>query len=313
METTLIVMAAGIGSRFGTGIKQLAEINRHTDGTRGEIIIDYSVYDAAEAGFDHIVFIIRRDIDAEFREVIGDRITQALAERGVTVDYVYQELTDIPAPFKVPEGRTKPWGTGQAVLACKDLVKTPFVIINADDYYGKTAFAELHDWLLKNRNEPGRFTMAMAGFVLKNTVSPHGTVTRGICVADGGRMLTNVLETTGIAVQDGRVLSDRPEREISPDCWASMNMWAAYPEFLDHLDAGFRTFLGNTSGDPMKREYLIPMIVDGLLEEGRASVEILPTPDKWIGVTYKEDLEPAREDFREMVEAGVYPERLWER
>ena len=223
MKTTLIIMAAGIGSRFGTGIKQLAKMSDN-----GEIIMDYSIYDAKEAGFDKVVFVIRKDIEEEFKAVIGNRIGSQ-----IEVEYVYQELTDLPEGFTVPEGRKKPWGTGQAVLACKDVVEEPFVIINADDYYGKEAFVKLHDFLVNGKQEGEVLNMAMAGFVLKNTVSENGAVTRGICTVDGDDMLTDVLETSGIAIEaDGTVVCDREEVKswITPDVHVSMNMWAAYPE-----------------------------------------------------------------------------------
>ena len=236
MKTTLIIMAAGIGSRFGTGIKQLAKMSDN-----GEIIMDYSIYDAKEAGFDKVVFVIRKDIEEEFKAVIGNRIGSQ-----IEVEYVYQELTDLPEGFTVPEGRKKPWGTGQAVLACKDVVEEPFVIINADDYYGKEAFVKLHDFLVNGKQEGEVLNMAMAGFVLKNTVSENGAVTRGICTVDDDDMLTDVLETSGIAIEaDGTVVCDREEVKswITPDVHVSMNMWAAYPEFLDKLESGFAEFL----------------------------------------------------------------------
>lgn len=309
MNTTLIIMAAGIGSRFGTGIKQLAAMN-----AAGEIIMDYSVYDAVEAGFNHVVFIIRHEIEAEFKEVIGNRIEEALKKRNVTVDYTYQELTDLPESYTVPAGRTKPWGTGQAVLTCRGVVDTPFVIINADDYYGKEAFVKLHDFLVKNKNAADSCTMAMAGFVLKNTVSSHGTVTRGVCRCDAQNMLTQVIETTGIAVRDGSVQCENAQVQswVTPDTPVSMNMWAAYPKFLDCLADGFREFLADEAGDPLKREFLVPVMVDSLLKKGRATVKLLDTGDKWIGITYKEDLEAARAEFRAMIDAGTYRERLWE-
>ena len=305
MKTTLIIMAAGIGSRFGTGIKQLAKMSDN-----GEIIMDYSIYDAKEAGFDKVVFVIRKDIEEEFKAVIGNRIGSQ-----IEVEYVYQELTDLPEGFTVPEGRKKPWGTGQAVLACKDVVEEPFVIINADDYYGKEAFVKLHDFLVNGKQEGEVLNMAMAGFVLKNTVSENGAVTRGICTVDDDDMLTDVLETSGIAIEaDGTVVCDREEVKswITPDVHVSMNMWAAYPEFLDKLESGFAEFLKDESRDPLKKEYLIPIIVDGLLKQNKATVKVLETQDKWIGITYKEDIELAQAGFREMIRSGKYPAKLWD-
>lgn len=305
MKTTLIIMAAGIGSRFGTGIKQLAKMSEH-----GEIIMDYSIYDAKEAGFDKVVFVIRKDIEEEFKAVIGDRIGSQ-----IEVAYVYQELTDLPEGFSVPEGRKKPWGTGQAVLACKDVVKEPFVIINADDYYGKEAFVKLHDFLVNGKQEGDVLSMAMAGFVLKNTVSENGAVTRGICCVDEQDMLTDVLETSGIAInEEGKAICEREDVQswIHPEVHVSMNMWAAYPEFLEVLDCGFAKFLADETQDPLKKEYLIPIIVDQLLKQKQATVKVLETQDKWIGITYKEDTELAQKGFADMIRAGKYPANLWE-
>ena len=303
MHTTLIIMAAGIGSRFGTGIKQLAKMTPN-----GEIIMDYSIYDAKQAGFDKVVFIIRKDIEKEFKEAIGDRISKY-----IDVEYVYQELENLPEGFSVPEGRTKPWGTGQAVLACRGVVKEPFVIINADDYYGKEAFVKLHDFLVSETEETADFTMAMAGFVLKNTVSENGTVTRGICVENEDGMLTQVIETSGIAMDQGKVVCENPQVQewISPESKVSMNMWAGYPEFIDYLEEGFVRFLEDESGDPLKKEYLIPVIVDGLLKKNQAAVKVIPTSDKWIGIIYHQDLEAARTDFAAMIKDKIYPEKLW--
>ncbi len=303
MKTSLVIMAAGIGSRFGTGIKQLAKMN-----DAGEIIMDYSIYDAKEAGFNKVIFIIRHDIEAEFKEVIGNRISQH-----IEVAYVYQELDDLPCGYTVPKGRKKPWGTGQAVLCCLDVVKEPFVIINADDYYGKEAFIKLHDFLITHHNAKEKQTMAMAGFLLMNTLSANGTVTRGICVHEGNQ-LTKVIETTGITYKDHQVICDNPQVQewISLDSLVSMNMWAAYPEFLQALQEGFKTFLSQEDGDLLKKEFLIPIYVDTLLGLNKATVEVLPTSNKWIGITYKEDLEAARKDFKDMIEKGEYPKKLWQ-
>ena len=298
-------MAAGIGSRFGTGIKQLAKMSDN-----GEIIMDYSIYDAKEAGFDKVVFVIRKDIEEEFKAVIGNRIGSQ-----IEVEYVYQELTDLPDGFTVPEGRKKPWGTGQAVLACKDVVKDPFVIINADDYYGKEAFVKLHDFLINGKQEGEVLNMAMAGFVLKNTVSENGAVTRGICTVDDDDMLTDVLETSGIAIgADGTVVCDREEVRswITPDAHVSMNMWGVTPEFLDVLDKGFAEFLANVEPGNIKAEYLLPTIIGDMLANGEVTVKVLETQDKWIGITYKEDTELAQAGFREMIRSGKYPEKLWD-
>ena len=305
MNTTLIIMAAGIGSRFGEGIKQLAHM-----GPNGEIIMDYSIHDAKEAGFNKVVFIIRKDIFKEFEEIIGNRIKEQ-----IDVEYVFQELDDLPEGFEVPEGRTKPWGTGQAVLCCKDVVKEPFVIINADDYYGKEAFVKLHDFLVSGEDLGREFTMGMGGFILKNTLSDNGTVTRGVSVVDGNGLLSQVHETTGIEMgEDGQIKCDSEEVQewISPEDKVSMNMWAGYPEFLDFLAEDFKDFLGNVEEGDLKSEYLLPNIVDKLLKEERANVKVLETQDRWFGVTYKEDKETVQEAFRGLIADGVYAEMLWE-
>ena len=305
MNTTLIIMAAGIGSRFGEGIKQLAQM-----GPNGEIIMDYSIHDAKEAGFNKVVFIIRKDIFKEFEEIIGNRIKEQ-----IDVEYVFQELDDLPEGFEVPEGRTKPWGTGQAVLCCKDVVKEPFVIINADDYYGKEAFVKLHDFLVSGEDLGREFTMGMGGFILKNTLSDNGTVTRGVSVVDENGLLSQVHETTGIEMgEDGLIKCDSEEVQewISPEDKVSMNMWAGYPEFLDFLAEDFKDFLVNVEEGDLKSEYLLPNIVDKLLKEERANVKVLETQDRWFGVTYKEDKETVQEAFRELIADGVYAEMLWE-
>lgn len=305
MNTTLIIMAAGIGSRFGEGIKQLAQM-----GPNGEIIMDYSIHDAKEAGFNKVVFIIRKDIFKEFEEIIGNRIKEQ-----INVEYVFQEVDDLPEGFEVPEGRTKPWGTGQAVLCCKDIVKEPFVIINADDYYGKEAFVKLHDFLVSGEDLGREFTMGMGGFILKNTLSDNGTVTRGVSVVDENGLLSQVHETTGIEMgEDGQIKCDSKEVQewISPEDKVSMNMWAGYPEFLDFLAEDFKDFLVNVEEGDLKSEYLLPNIVDKLLKEERANVKVLETQDRWFGVTYKEDKETVQEAFKELIADGVYAEMLWE-
>lgn len=303
MDTTLIIMAAGIGSRFGTGIKQLAKM-----APNGEIIMDFSIYDAKEAGFTKVVFVIRKAIEKEFKEVIGNRLSKVMP-----VEYVYQELEDLPEGYEVPVGRVKPWGTGQAILACKDIVKEPFVIINADDYYGKEAFVKLHDFLVSGKHEDGKITLAMAGFSLKNTLSENGAVTRGVCVADETGYLVKVIETTGIQKIDGKIRCDNAEVEgwITPDTMVSMNMWAGYPDFLQYIKESFPAFLEQLGEHPEKKEYLLPNIVAELLEKEAVSVKVLSTSDKWIGITYKEDIEPAQESFSRMITAGCYPENLW--
>ena len=302
-KTTLVVMAAGIGSRFGGGIKQLEPV-----GPSGEIIMDYSEYDAIQAGFNKVVFIIRKDLEKDFREIIGNRM-----EKIIETAYAFQELDDLPAGFQRPEGRTKPWGTGQAILCCKDLVQEPFAVINADDYYGKEAFVKVHDYLAGEHPACGKMDFCMAGFQLGNTLSENGGVTRGICSVNEDGHLTKVTETKnivktpeGAAVkgEDGRLTS------VAADCPVSMNMWGFTPEIFEVLENGFAEFLKNLS-DPMKGEYLIPTIVDELIQEQKANVTVLESRDKWFGVTYKEDKPAVVRSFRELIDAGVYREKLF--
>ena len=304
MKTTLIIMAAGIGSRFGTGIKQLAKMSPN-----GEIIMDYSIYDAKEAGFDKVVFIIRKDIEEEFRSVIGNRIGDQ-----IEVEYVYQDLADIPAGFEVPEGRTKPWGTGHAVLACKEVLHEPFAVINADDYYGKEAFVKLHDFLVGYTPEKAN-QFCMAGFILKNTLSENGAVTRGICETNEEGYLTAVHETSNIVKtpEGAAVDNDGQLTSINAESYASMNMWGLTPEFMQTLEDGFKEFFANMGDkDILKAEYLLPIYIDELLQASRVSVKVLDTNDKWFGVTYKEDKDYVVKSFAKLIEDGVYQKNLFE-
>ena len=306
MKTTLVIMAAGIGSRFGGGIKQLAAV-----GPNGEIIMDYSIHDAIEAGFNKIVFIIRHDIEQAFREAIGDRIERICAGLGVELGYAFQELDALPAGVSVPEGRTKPWGTGQAVLACKDQLDGPFAVINADDYYGKEAFVQLYNFLQGyDAAKPGE--LCMAGFVLKNTLSDNGAVTRGICRMDENAFLTGVDETSGIEkTADGGAAAGG--RAIDAESLVSMNMWGLTPEFIDRLEAGFKGFLGGLKEGDVKSEYLLPTVIDGMIQSGEASVKVLETHDKWFGVTYAEDKDVVVNALRALHESGGYPTPLFNR
>ncbi len=302
-KTTLVIMAAGIGSRFGGGIKQLEPV-----GPSGEIIMDYSVYDAMEAGFDKVVFIIRKDLEKDFREVIGNRMEQI-----IETDYVFQELDALPAGFSKPEGRTKPWGTGQAVLCCKELVQEPFAVLNADDYYGKEAFVKVHDFLAEEHPKSGRLEFCMAGFQLGNTLSENGGVTRGICSVDRQRHLTKVTETRNIVkTRDGAGIrmEDGAMKAVPANCPVSMNMWGFTPELFPILETGFAEFLGGLE-DKTKGEYLLPDIVDGLIQLGQANVTVLESHDKWFGVTYKEDKLSVVRSFRELIAAGIYKEKLF--
>lgn len=305
-ETTLVIMAAGIGSRFGGGIKQLEPV-----GPGGEIIMDYSIYDALKAGFDKIVFIIRRDLEKDFREVIGNRI-----EKVARVEYAFQELGDLPEGFSVPEGRKKPWGTGQAVLSIKGLVDGPFLVINADDYYGKEGFQKIHDYMVNHMKEDGDvYDMCMGGFILRNTLSDNGTVTRGVCTLDGDGSLKEVTETYEIRMEADGSMKAQDEQgnpvQVNPDQHVSMNMWGLPAAFLKELEKGFPEFLENLKEGDIKSEYLLPKIIDKLVKAGKARVEVLETKDKWFGVTYKEDKETVVDAIRSLIAEGAYPERLY--
>ncbi len=297
MKTTLLIMAAGIGSRFGGGIKQLAPV-----GPNGEIIMDYSIHDAIKAGFNKIVFIIRKDIEADFREIIGNRIEKICAAHDVEVGYAFQALDALPEGFSVPEGRGKPWGTGQAVLSAKDLLTEPFVVINADDYYGKVAFKELHEFLV---TEAADTKFCMAGFQLKNTLSDNGGVTRGVCQVNADNYLTDVVETSDIVkTADGGAATG--DKILDAEGAVSMNFWGLTPAYLPMLEADFVTFLQGIKGNELKAEYLLPGHIGDLLKQGKVSVKVLPTPDKWFGVTYAEDKPLVVASFKELIDAGEY-------
>lgn len=301
-KTALVIMAAGMGSRYGGGIKQLEKV-----GPSGEIIMDYSIYDAKKAGFDKVVFITRRDIEKEFREIIGNRV-----EKKMETEYVFQELANLPDGYEAPGGRTKPWGTGHAVLSCLGTVKEPFAIINADDYYGREAFGKVHDFLsAADLSRKGQY--CMAGFILGNTLSENGVVTRGVCSVDDAGNLKKVVETFGIEKKGERAEGENAAGEpvaLPLDSAVSMNMWGVTPDFLPELAQGFEKFLKNGGISDPKSEYLLPQVIDTMIQEGRASVKVLRTPDKWFGVTYKEDKDAVVKALRSLVEAGVYPERL---
>ena len=300
-KATLVIMAAGIGSRFGGGIKQLEPV-----GPNGEIIMDYSIYDAMEAGFDKVVFVIRKDLEKDFRQVIGDRI-----EKKVEVAYAFQEKDDIPEPYKSQYAdRKKPWGTGQAILCCKDVVKEPFLVINADDYYGKEAYVNAFAYLTEEPPKSDKLQISMVGFVLGNTLSENGGVTRGICKVDENGILVDVVETknivkteTGAAIRN--VDGDFPVDVNSP---VSMNMWGLRPEFFDVLSEGFVEFLKQNEETYQVKEYLLPTIIGGLLKEGKAEVNVLRSNDKWFGVTYREDKDAVVASVKALIDAGMYPE-----
>lgn len=299
-KTTLVIMAAGLGSRYG-GIKQLEPV-----GVSGEIIMDYSIYDAIKAGFNKIIFIIRKDLEKDFKEVIGNRISEK-----IEVEYAFQEITNLPEGFSVPEGRTKPWGTGQAVLSCKDIIKEPFAVINADDYYGSEAFVKVHDYLVQADENSSDY--CMAGFVLGNTLSENGTVTRGVCQVDENGYLVDIKETKSIEKKgESAVSSEKEGEEILLDLNGpvSMNMWGFTSGLISKLEKGFIDFL-QTNGQELKSEYLLPEEVGRLIKRSEVSVKVLKTNDKWFGVTYKEDKPIVMDSIRELVKQGLYPEKLF--
>lgn len=301
-ENVLVVLAAGIGSRFG-GIKQLTPV-----GPGGEIIMEYSVYDAIRAGFKKVIFIIRRDIQKDFCEIVGDRIS-----RYIDTEYVIQDLDALPAGFVKPEGRTKPWGTGQAILSCQGKLDSPFAVINADDYYGREGFVAIHNFLSNPGPSDRKYHFCMAGFVLGNTLSDFGSVTRGICRTDEGGRLVDIEETTNIYRDGARVYTkdDSGEKEICYSSPVSMNMWGFTPALLEELDRRFPDFLRSLKDDALKKEFLLPQIVDGLIKEGLAEVNVLHTGDKWFGVTYQEDKPFVMSSFAKLTEEGVYPLHLF--
>lgn len=305
-KTALAIMAAGLGSRFGKGIKQLAPV-----GPSGEIIMDYSIHDALEAGFNKIVFIIRKDLEEDFKRIIGDRIAKI-----TEVAYVFQSLDDLPAGFSKPEGRTKPWGTGQAVLCCKDAIEEPFAVINADDYYGKDAFVKIHEYLVEEHTaKDGVDDICMAGFVLKNTLSENGGVTRGHCHVDEESNLTKITEVYEIVQNGDQGEGKDPEGnkvQMDLDCMVSMNIWGFQPEFLKTLEDGFVSFLENVPEGDLKKEYLLPIKIGTLLQEGKAKVKVLRTESQWFGVTYQEDKETVVKAIQELVDAGVYQKKLFD-
>lgn len=304
-QTSLVIMAAGIGSRFGGGIKQLEPV-----GPNGEIIMDYSIHDALEAGFNKIIFIIRKDLEKDFKEIIGNRI-----EKVAPVEYAFQEMDDLPDGFTVPEGRKKPWGTGQAVLAARNVIHEPFLVINADDYYGKEGFKKIHDYMVNEMDEGGDcYDMCMAGFILSNTLSENGGVTRGVATVDENGCLAKVTETYDIYRDaDGMHASDSDGNPVTVEAGqhVSMNMFGLPMGFLKELEKGFPEFLGNVKEGDVKAEYLLPAMIDQCIRTGKARVRVLETRDKWFGVTYKEDKPAVVASIRRLVDEGVYPEKLF--
>lgn len=304
MKISLVVMAAGLGSRFGQGIKQLEPV-----GLNNEIIMDYSIHDAIKAGFNKIVFIIRKDIEEEFSKVIGNRIKNVCNRLGIEVCYAFQSLEDLPREIILPEGRKKPWGTGQAILSCKDLINEPFAVINADDYYGKEAFKNIYSFL-SNCDKAKPYEFCMSGFVLKNTLSDNGGVTRGICKFNEDDYLEEIVETKNIIKKDNKAFVN--DKEIDYNSNVSMNMWGFTPEFIELLEEGFKKFFENMEGEELTKEYLLPIYIGELLKEKKISVKVLETNDKWFGITYKEDKDLVVNSFKKLIEKGIYSNNLFE-
>ncbi len=289
-----------MGSRYG-GLKQMDPV-----GPNGEWIIDYSIYDALRAGFGKAVFVIRREMEELFREAVGKRF-----EGRIAVDYVFQELDALPEPFRKPEGRTKPWGTGHAVLQARERIREPFAVINADDFYGQNSYATLARHL-GAVSDLGALDLAMVGYRLEQTLSPHGTVSRGVCAVGEDGCLRKVVERTKIGVTDGQIFVrdlDREERMTGREI-VSLNLWGFTPALFEALDRLFGEFLGERIGEE-KSEFYIPTAVDRLVSDGEARVSVLPTEDSWFGVTYPEDKPEVVAGIRRLIAAGVYPENLW--
>ena len=305
MEVTLGIMAAGIGSRFKDGCKQLTPV-----GPSGEVIMEYSIYDALEAGFNHIVFIIRKSLEEDFRTQLGSKL-----EGLCKVDYAFQDMDDLPEGFTRPADRTKPWGTGHAVLAAKNLVTGPFAVINADDYYGKEAFVKIHDFLVEQEQARLDGTQkescfCMPGFVLGNTLSDHGSVTRGICCMDEEHYLANIQETHDIVKKDGKAFAE--DRQLDMDSLVSMNMWGLTPAFMQVLEERFVDFLRELPEGDIRSEYLLPTIIGDLLAEGKTRVKVLQTDAHWFGLTYSADTPLVRQALEEMTRQGVYSNPLFQ-
>lgn len=298
----LVVMAAGMGSRYG-GLKQMDPV-----GANGEVILDYSVFDARRAGFETVVFIIKHEIEDDFKAKIGSRI-----EPYMNVRYAYQDLNDLPEGYSVPEGRVKPWGTSQAVLAARDIIDAPFAVINSDDYYGVECFRKLYDYL-SQPHKAGEY--CMVGYLLRNTVTDNGSVARGVCEADANGKLITINERTRIEKHPGGIHFTEDDgaswTELGEDTLVSMNMWGFQPDLIGEMVKRFPAFLDNAlKTNPMKGEYLLPNVVRDLLAEGSATVDVLSTPDKWYGVTYHEDKAGVVAAMAQKAADGIYPTPLW--
>ena len=304
-KPVLVIMAAGMGSRYG-GLKQIDPVDNE-----GHIIMDFSIYDAKCAGFEKVVFIIKKAIEKEFKAGIGDRISQYM-----DVEYVYQELDTLPEGFEVPEGRVKPFGTGHAILSCKDVVDGPFAVINADDYYGVHAFQEIYNYLTENEDDE-KYHYAMVGYILSNTLTENGYVSRGICEMDKDAFLTGITERTHIEQRDMGVQFTEDDgqtwEDIAADSIVSMNMFGFTASMLKELECRFPEFLEKgLKENPMKCEYFLPSVVSDLIEEDKADVKVLRSEDRWYGITYKEDKEAVVSAVQKLKDTGVYPQHLWE-
>lgn len=305
MKPVLVIMAAGMGSRYG-GLKQIDPVDE-----QGHIIIDFSIFDAVKAGFEKVVFIIKKEDEADFKECIGDRMSKKM-----DVSYVYQDLHNLPEGFTVPEGRVKPWGTGHAIASCLGKVDGPFAVINADDYYGQHAFETIYNYLNTHEDDE-QYRYTMVGYVLENTLTDHGHVARGVCVTDEQGYLVGIHERTRIEKRgEGAAYTEDDGKtwtEIPKGSTVSMNMWGFSKSILEELENRFAAFLKeNLESNPLKCEYFLPTVVGELLEEEKATVEVLKSSDRWYGVTYKEDKEVVVEAVKNFKKEGLYPDKLWE-
>ncbi len=304
-KPALVILAAGMGSRYG-GLKQIDPIDKH-----GNKIIDFSIYDAIRAGFKKVIFIIKRENEEDFRTCIGDTVSKY-----IDVEYVFQDLNNVPENFVIPEGRVKPWGTAHAIYCCRDVIDGPFAVINADDYYGQSAFQTLYDFLTTHEDDT-KYRYAMVGYELGNTLTDNGSVARGCCITDQNGYLVNIAERTQIEKKNGGAAYTEDGGEtyvpIPLETLVSMNMWGFMPSIIKELGAALDDFFANSvDSNPLKAECFLPIEVDKLLQKGKATVEVLSSKDKWFGVTYKEDKPFVVESIQNLKDQGVYPEKLWE-
>ncbi len=302
-KATLVIMAAGMGSRYG-GLKQIDPV-----GPNGEIILDYSVYDAVKAGFDKIVFVIKKEIEEDFKNIIGNKLDGV-----VEVAYAFQDINNLPEGYAVPDGRIKPWGTGHAVLSCKGMIDGNFAVINSDDYYGGETFKLIYDELTREKAESDKYQFCMVGFLVENTLTENGSVARGVCQTNAEGYLTDIVERTKIEKRNGKIAFTEDGENwtnIPEGTTVSMNCWGFTKEMMTELETRFADFLNKNKDNMLKCEYFIPFVVDDVLKDGKAEVRVLSTKEKWYGVTYKEDRESVVTALREKIADGFYPENLW--